>query len=188
MNNEDVTISAVEEMDIVELYVGMRWSARMIAAKYEVHHNVIIKLLKDKGIPTRSKTESAGDTWKNHKHPHLGRKGKLSHIYGKKLSPEVAEQKRNKLKRGSESKLWGGDKKVGPGGYVMQYMHNSPDSGYKGFQFEHRLVAENMIGRKLESGEVVHHINGNKLDNRPENLCVLSRADHMNIHRGGVRT
>ena len=48
---------------------------------------------------------------------------------------------------------------------------------------EHRRVAETAIGRPLRNGEIVHHIDGNKLNNAPENLLVLpSRAEHARIH------
>lgn len=53
---------------------------------------------------------------------------------------------------------------------------------------EHRRVAERKIGRKLRKGEVVHHIDGNKRNNNPNNLEVLkNQSEHAKRHvnRGG---
>lgn len=49
---------------------------------------------------------------------------------------------------------------------------------------EHRTVAEWILGRPLAHGEVVHHVDGDKRNNEPENLMVFSsQAEHAAWHK-----
>lgn len=56
------------------------------------------------------------------------------------------------------------------------YLRIKTEQGWKRL---HRVLMEEKLGRKLRTDEQVDHINGNKEDNRPENLQVLSNTDHQ---------
>ena len=65
-------------------------------------------------------------------------------------------------------------------------------SGYKTITREgksrpaHDVLIEEILGRPLADNEVVHHIDGNKNNNDPENLQVMDRAEHTRLHQSGV--
>lgn len=80
---------------------------------------------------------------------------------------------------------WKGGKSIASNGYVIVRVGTQHHlSDVRGYAYEHRLVAESKLKRKLKPGEVAHHANGNRQDNRPENIEVMkSTAHHANQHR-----
>lgn len=114
-------------------------------------------------------------------------------LTGRKLSKEHRENlskshlgnkpsKESRLKMSlAHHKRQGGElRKTNHKGYVTIYMpgHHLVMGGSGSRVYEHRLVAEKKLGRRIKPEEVVHHINGIKHDNRPENLFVTTASEH----------
>jgi phage FluMu protein Com len=78
--------------------------------------------------------------------------------------------------------MWKIEKIVSKGEYNYAIVPGHPKATANNYVLEHRIVVENHIGRLLDSNEVVHHINGNKKDNRISNLEILSSSDHARMH------
>jgi ribosomal protein S27E len=62
------------------------------------------------------------------------------------------------------------DTYIDSSGYVYMRIEGKNEYGTSNYVSQHRYVMGQKLGRPVRRGESVHHINGNRSDNRPENL------------------
>lgn len=77
---------------------------------------------------------------------------------------------------------WRGGRVKIKSGYIYVKSNGHPNAMRNGYIMEQRLVMSNYLGRPLTNGEIVHHKNGNKSDNRLENLQLTNKRDHYFLH------
>jgi|CXWJ01.1.fsa_nt_gi hypothetical protein len=96
-------------------------------------------------------------------------------------------------KRKELSPRWKGGRKIRKDGYTLivapdnhPYPADSHEASGLKYILEHRYVMEQYLGRYLEPGEVIHHVDGNPRNNAIENLRLYaSQAEHIRDAHGG---
>lgn len=86
-----------------------------------------------------------------------------------------------KFKPGDQHWNWRGGEYVNKNGYRMI------STGGGKYESEHRIEMEKHVGRKLKKEEIVHHINGDRLNNRIENLEIMTLGEHSRLHQTGFK-
>lgn len=85
---------------------------------------------------------------------------------------------KEKTPKGKDHHRFKGESYDAGGGYLRIYDVTSKSK----FNSLHRIAMEKKLGRKLLRKEVVHHINGDKKDNRLENLELMTIGEHTKHH------
>lgn len=85
-------------------------------------------------------------------------------------------------RRGAESPSWKGGRHKDTNGYIQVYAPSHPRAVGR-YVSEHILVWEKTNNREIPKAYKIHHLNGVRDDNRPENLVGLSTKDHDKLDR-----
>lgn len=174
------------------LYLEEQKSRSEIAAIFGTTSATVKARLIEHEIPVRSQSESHAIRLMRQGPPQ--RKGSTPWNKGIPRTTEekirMSESQRRHYKKhkaptGEKHSQWKGGKSVHRG-YVLVWL--SKDDPYAAMAYsnhgrglrieEHRLVMARHLGRPLSKDEIVHHLNGIKDDNRPENLAVVTKHNH----------
>lgn len=127
-------------------------SSREIGKLLNCSHEKVLYWMKKLGIPRRSK-------------------------YSKRTCLKIS-----RLKQGEKNSNWKGGEVVDGHGYILVLSKDHPNKNYSGYVRRSHLVAEKALGRYLKKGEMTHHINEDRKDDRNENILICTVGYHNTIH------
>jgi hypothetical protein len=114
---------------------------------------------------------------------------KLRKTHTGKKHTEESKRKMSEGLIGHKPTRWNGGRWLDGKGYVYILNPDHPNCTKQGYIREHRLIMENKMGRLLSKTEIVHHINGNILDNDINNLRLFSSVgEHVKYHKSKLNS
>lgn len=156
------------------LYVVYKLSSSEIGKEFGISGKHVLRILKEKGVKTRGASENKK---LSSNRPEAVEKMKMS-ATGRRLS-ESAKVKLRAL-TGAANAQWRGGLTMSANGYLQ--FTASPANGCNAGKMIHKVIAEWKYARQVGNGEHIHHLDGNKLNNHPENIVIISASDHAKIH------
>lgn len=94
----------------------------------------------------------------------------------------VCEKCLPKYRSGAKSPRWKGGKIIDSKGYVMVKFRGHPFADKNGYVLEHRLIMADLIGIEYVTDMIVHHKDGDRQNNNPNNLELITRSKHSSMH------
>jgi hypothetical protein len=162
--------------EIALMYIRDKKSSSEIGEKLNMSAMHVRRILKSLNIDIRPASEYQK---LSHSRPDVRQKMALA-----KKGTNLSENAKQKLRErtGPKNPNWNGGLTVLANGYI--YFTASPENGVHANRALHCVIAEWAFGGPIPKGFHVHHIDGNKLNNNPENLAVMSASEHAKLHTG----